>query len=187
MKKFQIVLLLTTLINTISFGQLPVDTSNHQDKTTAKWQSLSDDQYEIKYPSTWKVNKSGQMGTSFILFSPLSNKSDNFKENINLLIQDLAGYDLTLDQYAEISEGQIKTMVTDGQIILSERIKEKTLEYQKVIYSGKQGIYNLKYEQFYWLINDKAYVLTLTCKETEFDNYQEMGEKILESFEIKIE
>jgi len=187
MKIFQLVLILLPLINTITFGQSPVDTSNHQDKATAKWQSLSDDQYEIKYPSNWEVNRSGEMGTSFILFSPLSNKSDNFKENINLLIQDLTGYDLTLDQYAEISEGQIKTMVTNGKIILSERNKQETLAYQKVIYSGRQGVYNLKYEQFYWVIHDKAYVLTLTCKEAEFDNYQDIGEKILESFEIKVE
>ena len=185
MNRFQIILILTLVINTFALGQSPTDKSKNPEKETIEWKSLSDDKYEIKYPSTWDVDKSGQMGTSFFLFSPLTDKSDNFKENVNLLIQDLAGHNMTLDQFIELSEGQIKTMLTEGELLLSERKKDKKPEYQKLIFIGKQGIFDLKFEQFYWLINDKAYVLTLTCKKDEFDKYQEIGEKILNSLEIK--
>ena len=124
------------------------------------------------------------MGTSFILFSPLTSQQDQFKENVNLIIQDLTGYNLDLDKYVEISEGQIKTMITDGKIIESKRITSRTLNYQRVIYTGKQGIFNLKFEQYYWVVGNKAFVLTLTCEETQFDNYQVTGEKVLNSFNL---
>lgn len=148
------------------------------------WNSLNEKEYSIQYPEDWELNKSGQMGTSFMLFSQITSQTDQFKENVNLIIQDLAGHNVDLNKYVEISEGQIETIITDGEIISSNRIKNKASEFQKVIYTGKQGIFNLKFEQYYWVQNEKAYVLTLTCEEDEFNDFKEIGEKVLDSFRI---
>jgi hypothetical protein len=125
------------------------------------------------------------MGTRFILFSQLTSKNDQFKENVNLIVQDLTGHNIDLNQYVEISENQIKTMITDGNIISSERVKKDEKEFQRVIYTGKQGIYDLQFEQYYWVENSNAYVLTLTCEITVFTDFKNTGEKILNSFEIR--
>jgi hypothetical protein len=69
------------------------------------------------------------MGRSFILFSPISSKQDQFKENDNLLIQDLRVHNLDLDKYVEISEGPIKTMIIDGKSIESKRTIAKTTKH----------------------------------------------------------
>ncbi|PRY85882.1 PsbP-related protein [Mongoliibacter ruber] len=151
---------------------------------TKDWNTIEKDNYSINYPKDWELNESGQMGTSFILFSPLTSEKDQFKENVNLLVQDLTGHNLDLDEYVKISEGQIKTMITNGKIIESKRVTNQSLNYHKVIFSGKQGDFNLKFEQNYWVVGDKAFVLTLTCEETQFDNYKLKGEKILNSFKL---
>lgn len=151
---------------------------------TKDWNTIEKDNYSINYPKDWELNESGQMGTSFILFSPLTSEKDQFKENVNLLVQDLTGHNLDLDGYVEISEGQIKTMITNGKIIESKRVTNQSLNYHKVIYTGKQGGFNLKFEQYYWVVGDKAFVLTLTCEETQFDNYKLKGKKILNSFKL---
>ena len=179
MKIFRLIGILAVISSSAAFGQNKI-----QPETPASWRLLSEQNYSISYPDSWKLNKSGQMGTSFILFSPLSSEQDKFKENVNLIVQDLTGHKLDLDQYVEISEGQIKTMLTDGNIIESKRIKTETLHYHKIIYSGKQGIFNLKFEQYYWVVDDQAYVLTLTCEKNQFDNYQAVAEKILDSFSL---
>ncbi|MGE0587166.1 MAG: hypothetical protein AB7O48_01225 [Cyclobacteriaceae bacterium] len=147
-----------------------------------EWKTLDENGYSIQYPSDWQLNKSPQMGMSFAILSKLTSEKDQFRENVNLLIQDLSGYDLDLDKYVEISENQIKTMITDGNLILSDRLKKDGKEFQKAMYTGKQGIFKLMFEQFYWVIGSKAYVLTLTCEENQFDVYKNTGEKILESF-----
>ncbi len=149
-----------------------------------EWNTLNKEEYSIQYPNTWELNESGQMGTSFILLSPLSEQTDQFQENVNLLIQDLRGYDLNLDKYVEISEKQIQTMITDGLITESKRITNGALIYHKVIYTGKQGIYNLRFEQYYWLVDDRAFVLTLICEENQYSDYKAIGEKILNSFKL---
>ncbi|MFT4805631.1 MAG: hypothetical protein ACI9YE_002853 [Psychroserpens sp.] len=152
---------------------------------TNDWNTLNEKNYSIEYPSDWELNKSGQMGTRFILFSQLTSKNDQFKENVNLIVQDLTGHNIDLNQYVEISENQIKTMITDGNIISSERVKKDEKEFQRVIYTGKQGIYDLQFEQYYWVENSNAYVLTLTCEITVFTDFKNTGEKILNSFEIR--
>lgn len=173
-----------TLINLTACVQ--TEKKEVQTKTLDGWKSLTENNFSIHYPDNWELNKSGQMGSSFILFSPLSSEKDQFKENINLIVQDLSGHNLDLDKYVELSENQIKTMITDGNIIDNKRVTTETFNYQKIIYTGKQGILNLIFEQYYWVVENKAYVLTLTCEENEFDNYKTTGEKILNSFKLNL-
>jgi hypothetical protein len=146
------------------------------------WKSLDGSGYSIQYPEGWEVNKSGQMGTSFILLSQQETSQDLFRENVNLLIQDLTGMGIDLGKYAEISESQIKTLITNGNLLESKRQNRNGFDHQKVIYTGDQGIYKLKFEQYYFVRNEKAIVLTLTCEIDQFEKYQEIGEKILNSF-----
>jgi hypothetical protein len=182
MKILKLIGILTVITSATACAQTTESKSKTVD--TVEWKSLTENNYSISYPNNWELNISGQMGTSFILFSPLSSKEDQFKENVNLLIQDLAGHNLDIDKYVEISEGQIKTLITDGEILESKRITTDNLEYQKVVYTGTQGIFNLKFEQYYWVIGDNAFVLTLTCEENQFNNHKIIGEKILNSFDI---
>ncbi|MGQ1786839.1 MULTISPECIES: PsbP-related protein [unclassified Saccharicrinis] len=146
--------------------------------------TLEKDKYSVNYPFDWDLDESGLHGASFILFSPILSGEDMFRENINLLIQDLSAYNIDLDKYVEISEGQIKTMVKNGKLISSERLNDGQNYFQKVIYTGDQDIYKLKFEQYYWVKNKKAYVLTLTCENHMFDSYKETGEEILKSFKL---
>ncbi len=149
-----------------------------------EWKSIKDNDFTIEYPENWELNKSGQMGTKFILFSKLSNSTDKFRENVNLIIQDLTGSNITLDKYVEISENQIRTLVTNGKIIETNRNTEKEFEYHKMIYTGKQGVFDLKFIQYFWVLENKAFVLTFTTEIDEFDNFVQIGKKIMNSFKI---
>ncbi len=171
------------LLSTVSFGQATILQESTQ--TISEWKTLDESNYSIQYPSTWDLNQSGQMNTSFILFSPLESDKDQFKENVNLLIQDLNGLNVDLNKFTEISESQIKTMVTNSKLIESKRIKNGLDEFQSIIYSGDQGIFHLQFMQHYWIINDKAFVLTFTSEKDKFAEFKDMSEKILNSFTLK--
>lgn len=175
------------LLSIVSYGQTTTkqESGNNQPQTINDWKTLDQSNYSIQYPSTWELDQSGQMGTSFILFSPLESDKDKFKENVNLLIQDVSGQNIDLNKYTEISEGQIKTMITNSALIESKRMKNDRGEYHKIIYSGDQGKFHLKFEQYYWVINDKAFVLTFTSEQGKFADFLEIGEKILNSFILK--
>ncbi|MCH2193770.1 hypothetical protein [Kordia sp.] len=108
-----------------------------------------------------------------------------FTENINVLILDLAGYNLDLDKYTKTSEQQIKTMIEGAKIIESKRITNGPIPYHRVVYTGEQNDYKLKFAQHYYVINDKAKVLTLTCEQNQYDKYIDIAMKVFKSFRLK--
>lgn len=175
--------LLTLFISLISCSQ--TTQNNVKSEVPSNWKTINGTDYMIQYPDSFDLDLSGQMGSSFFLFSQLTSQQDLFRENINLLKQDLTGKDIDLDKYVEISENQIRTMVTDGNIIESKRIKSGNSEFQKMIYSGVQGQYKITFEQYYLISKGYAYVLTFTSESSQYDQYKAVCEKIMNSFKLK--
>jgi PsbP-like protein len=149
------------------------------------WQLLEKENYAISYPKDWDLDQSEQMGTKFFLFSKLSSDKDVFKDNINLIIQDLKGQNIDFKKFVEISEGQIKTMFPNSNMEENKSILLNGKTFQKVIYTGDQGEYKLRFTQYYCVENDKAYVLTFSAETKEYNALKAVGESIMNSFKVK--
>lgn len=54
-----------------------------------------------------------------------------------------------------------------------------------MIYTGRQGKFNLKWKQIYSVKDEKAYVLTLTCERSQYKKYVVVANKIMSTFRIK--
>jgi len=184
MSRFGIFGFVIVIIGLTSCGQKKQPSTT--DKISDGCKTFETADYSIRYPGTWAFDNSGQNGVILQIFSAQTSPEDNFRENVNLVIQDLSGQKVkTLDQYTQISESQIKTLMTNSEIISSERLIRDGKEFQKVIFTAVQGQFNLKFEQYYLLKGNLAYLLTLTCVADKFDGYREVGEKILDSFSTK--
>ena len=142
-------------------------------------------EFVLNYPFSWELDTSGTMGTSFFLFSPLEFREDKFRENINLIIQDIPGIEMDLEKYTSISIDQIKQLIQDALIISSTRMKNHGVPFQRLEYTGRQGNFNLHFIQFYQLKNQKAYVLTLTLEDTSTSEMRQTGISILNSFKTE--
>ena len=161
------------------------DSSEKQSEPEAKWKTIDAADYSIQYPEEWKRESGQNFGTEFMLMSARTSSQDEFKENINLVIQDLSNTNLDLEKYTAISEEQIMGGMENAKIIRSERSNKHGETAQRIIYSGIYENRALKFEQYYWIKNSKAFVLTLTCEVEQFDDYKEVGEAILGSFRLK--
>lgn len=159
--------------------------SQTKTKTTPEWKTLDGTEFSIQYPSNWTVDKSGQGGTSFILFAPEDIMGDMFKENVNLLIQDLSGKNMDLAKYTELSITQFKKMMPGSTLVESKRLKGAKFDFQKVTNTAKQGDLNLRFIQYYWVVLNRAFVLTFSCEEGKHAAYKENSEKIMNSFKFK--
>lgn len=182
MNRIILFIILSLAVNTNGFAQEIVEQTSTND--TIAWHKLNTDKFIIKHPETWTMDTTGLMGSTFILFSPVSGDEDKFRENVNLVVQNITGFNLDLDKFIAISEQQIKALITDAELVVNEKVEKENTTHQKLIYSGRQGIYSLKFLQHCWVINDMAYVLTMTCEIDQFDTYLKTGEQILDSFLI---
>lgn len=135
--------------------------------------------YSINYSSEWKLDETGRQGAAFYLFySPTSGK---FGNNINLLVQDLKGMGLNLASYTEISESQIND---NGKLISSNKKLINGLEFQEIKFEAVFNNLDVKFLQYYFLKDEKAYVLTYTALKNEFDGLLPEALKIMNSFLI---
>ncbi len=150
------------------------------------FKTLTDSAYTLNYPKKWVVDENSKAYLSFLLFAPVSDDPNSvFRINICLLIQDLTGKDMHLEGYVKLSESQIKTMIPDAVIAESKTVMNKDGEFHQIIYEGKQGSYLLKWKQYYFVKNNKAFVLTYTAEKSTYDRLLGEADIILNSFRLK--
>lgn len=170
------------------FGFFFASAQQESSKNTAaaNWSSVSRTNYSIKCPSHWIIDTANSklFGTDVIIFSTLSSTTDKFKENINLIVEDLQGQDVSLEKYVTLATSGIKKIIDDVEIIESATLKQGNREFQKLVFRGTQGDFDLKTIQYYFMSNGNVYVLTFTAENSEFDKYKNEAESILNSFRI---
>ena len=88
---------------------------------------------------------------------------------------------MDLADFVKLSEGQIRTMMTDANILTSEGRKD----FHEIVYTATTGIFKLKFYQRYWVTNNTAYILTFTAESDQYQNYQTVAQQIIDTFRIK--
>lgn len=151
------------------------------------WQILSTDNYSIQYPKDWtSSDQKPQPSVQFLLLSDESSLSeDNFRENINMTIENLKGKSISIDEYVKISIDQISAQIPNAKIITNESTKIDGNDAKEVIWSADFGNNMvLKFKQILLINSDSAYILTYSSTVTEFSKYEDIGDKILQSFKL---
>jgi len=107
-----------------------------------------------------------------------------FQENVNIIVQDLSDQPMTLAEYTELSIGQIEQVITDSNILDSSAVTLAGIPGHEVVYTGKQGLYDLKWMQVWTVKNDKAYVISYTAEVSSYPALLETVQEMIDSFEI---
>jgi hypothetical protein len=126
----------------------------------------------------------------FAILSPLESPEDKFRENINLVIENLKGRTIegvdggtiTLDRYVKFGIEQLKSQTRNYQLIESKKIENGRRKYYRSIFTFDSEAFRLKTEQYYWVVNGKGYVLTFASEQSKFAKFRGIGEKILNTF-----
>ncbi len=122
--------------------------------------------FTIKYSSKWsKTSADGAV----VAFGYTSSASAQFTPNINIVTEDLSGYGMkfTAEDYVDAVSSQYES--TD--YIMSEVSKTtfgNETAYEYTLDATISG-YDLKFYQVCTVHNDKAYILTFTSSDDDFD------------------
>jgi hypothetical protein len=149
----------------------------------------------IKYPSEWQRAVQAGGGISIIqFFSPLQNKSDIFRENVNIAIENLPNNKTNVTQYSRASLSVIAKSLPGFNLTksnISENFHgtpavEKTFTAKQAVLDRnlKAVALDLKMTQIYTLKNNKAYVITFAAESSNYDRFLPTVAKILDSFQI---
>jgi hypothetical protein len=150
-----------------------------------EWKSHSTSKFSISYPENWLLDLTGQYNAEFFLFSEKEGEEDQFIENINLMIQDLKGLGIDLKEYTDITVKQVKEMLTNGELVENKTITKNGKSYQRLSYTGIQNEMDIYFLQYFWVVKEKAIILTFVSETSTLTEYEKTAEQIMNSFEVK--
>lgn len=138
------------------------------------------DNYSIQFPNNWVLENDPTADVAFYIYLNNHSYSDEIGENINLWIVPV-GSDVSLEAFTKKSIQEFKTQ---GEVISSEKFVTPAKEYQRVITKMKMYGEEVKFLQHYVLKDSKAYVLTFTAIERNFERLEKTAEQVMLSFQI---
>jgi hypothetical protein len=137
--------------------------------------------FKIDYPADWSVREN-IMGAVVVFLSPRESTSDNFLENVNIIVQDNS---MTLEEYTNISLAQLPQYVSDLEIISSERTTLGGNPAYKVVFTGVYNNSNrLEWMQVWTMKDNKVYLITYTAQPQSFSKYLPQVQHMFDSFEF---
>lgn len=141
----------------------------------------------VKYPQLWTKTETLDpiTGSLATFMSPRANGSDVFQENLRLIVQNLAGRNVTLAEYTKTSINEIKLFSPDAEIVEQSNTKLANEPAHQVVYTGREEGYTLKHLQIWTIKDNKVYIVTYTAEINKYSEYLRTVRKMINSFEIK--
>ena len=181
-KKMKKLLLSVALFS--AFGLAAQTTSNQTLlNNKANWKNYTADNYSIQYPNTWDLAEMPNPMLKFTITSRPTSADDIFRENINLVSEEVPENDYTLNQYVNLSIDQIKMAFNDFELISkSKHVSSTGIEYEQIIYTASTSGFNLIFQQNFMLMNGKSYILTFTAEKNKYADYDALTKEMIDSF-----
>jgi serine/threonine-protein kinase len=165
--------------------------SSHNDSSLTKTPFLTYDSsnyfmLRMKYPKNWKSQNIEDRFTGDVakFFLPQNNDSNSFKPEVSVEMEDLKK-PISLPDYTNLKVNQITRYLKNPRRNESHPAKLANLPAHEVIYTGKQEQYNVK-RMAVWAVKDnKAYIVTYTAEESQYDAFLETAQAMINSLEIR--
>ncbi|MEK7590871.1 MAG: PsbP-related protein [Patescibacteria group bacterium] len=135
---------------------------------------------EIGYPKTWSVQEDGK-GVYFI--SPKTDSADTIRENINVLVEDLAEK-VDLAEYTTSALFQVAAL---DNYSMQDDTKSRVgvLPGHMITYQAMIEGHTMQFQQAWTVKDDKAYLITLAAAPETFSNYRAIFNRMAKSFKVQ--
>lgn len=141
--------------------------------------------FSLKYPVTWSFGEN-QGGAVAIFYSPKENALDLFRENVNIVVQDLSRQeDMTLKKYTETAIKQMQVVFgTNLQILDSSPTMVSNGAGHQFAFIGKGDQGEINYLCRWTIVGTTAYQITYTGKSLGYPKHLAQAQRIMKSFRI---
>ena len=149
------------------------------------WATEDKGGFTIAYPSEWTLETDGASGTEFAVYSELDGAADLFQENVNVVSEVLPPREVTLEEYSEASRGQLEDAFEGFDLKEEKELSDAYGKYRYIIYHANYMGMDLAWKQQFRIKDGKAYVLTYSATQEDFDKFSETADQIFSTFFVK--
>jgi len=143
---------------------------------------FKDKTFAITLPKGWEQQKD-VMGAVVVAISPQEGSKDTFRENINVVVENLT-QQMTPKAYYEASFNILKKLFTDFKLEKKGTEKLAGKEFYWSVFGHKMGNIKAKVLQYMSVEGLKAYVITCSAAPEKFDKFKPVFEASVRSFKL---
>lgn len=148
-----------------------------------EWATFKDstNTYTVTYPASWqpKVIEGAQFWRS-----PMEDKHDIFRENVNLVLQDMPTPPITLKEYTDLSREQINGMGGVGKVLSERKVDLNGLEAMEMVCDFTFEGSATKVKNIFFIKGKHVYLFTYTGLPETFEQYEAAADKLMWSFKF---
>jgi hypothetical protein len=140
--------------------------------------------FSITYPDNWEPLKQlPNTAVKSAALAPLDAPEDDFRENINIVVEQLPR-DFTSEQYYAEAVKAMARMLTDYKPVEHKTVQLGGVDAVRAIYEHRSGNYKLRV-LVYMLTREKtAHVVTCTAETDAYAQYEKPFEDICATFKL---
>jgi hypothetical protein len=153
-------------------------------KKTVQNTTFAGKDYSLKFPDTWEINEKGMMGMDLIGLSPLESTDDAFRENINVILENLPKAMADRD-YLELTLAGMNKMFglpSDSKFV---PVKVGNENGYHLHYSVQMGQNEIDNDLYIVIKKNSAYVITCSNAKGKRDDFKAIMESVVGTFAIK--
>jgi hypothetical protein len=139
--------------------------------------------FSIKFPNGWE-KREGYMGLTVIALSPQESPSDQFRENVNIVDEELPET-MSLETYFQINLDNMPKLLTNFQAYESGRLTLGNADSRWLIYGYRMGTTSIKGLVYVLVKGNRGYAITGTATSGSFANYRSIFEETSQSFSFE--
>ncbi len=134
--------------------------------------------FSLNPPSGWTVDSSGVYGTAVVFYGPTDT---GFRVNMNVIVESTS---LTLSAYVSASKSQLSASLTNYNLVSEGPTTLGGIDAYELVGTFTQGSFNIKNKQDFLVQNQKAYVITSTALQSNYDTYQPVFDESVQTFKL---
>ena len=157
-----------------------------QDNQFTRYKDTGGNGFEVKYPNNWTVAPYTS-GVNAVFYSPLDNALDKYKDNVNILVQDMNKLTeiYSLNKYTKKAIGQMKVIYKENFVLLdSQDITVDNTPGHEITFIGKNPGIDLKVKCVWAIKGTNVYLFTYSAVDSQYDKYIKKVDAMLRSFRI---
>jgi hypothetical protein len=153
-------------------------------KKTVQNTRFSGRDYVLQFPESWEVNKSRVMGSDVIGLSPLEGADDTFRENINVVLENIPG---TFSE-KDYLDATLKNMCNGLGLPADAEFKKTRIGHTDAYhlpYAMQMGQHEMDNDVYLVIHKKSAYILTCSNAKGKREAFQATMDAILGTFQLK--
>jgi len=135
--------------------------------------------FTVNYPENWEA---GEISGIAYFRTPREGTQDTFSENINIIVDNLTGNPVNLEQYTAYFFAVAPTSITGFQLVEKGTVVINGRDASFIVYASVQNGARLRHKLYQIVDDKKGYNLTYTALEVNYDTFLPQAEEIMRSF-----